>query len=182
MEFIKTEIEGLTLVKPRVFEDDRGHFFESYNQESMKEGDINCNFIQDNQSYSCYGTIRGMHLQTGEYAQSKLVRVIKGAVLDVVADVRPQSTTFGKWFSVKLTDSNYQQLFIPKGMAHGFAVLSQDAIFQYKVDNYYHQLSESGFKFDDPELNIDWLLPINERITSSKDQKLPSFSDFRNSL
>ena len=182
MEFIKTDIEGLILVKPTVFDDDRGYFYESYNEKIYKAGGITCDFLQDNQSYSTYGTIRGFHIQRGEHAQAKLVRVVKGRVLDVAVDVRKDSPTFGKWFSVLLTDENHKQLFIPRGFAHGFSVLSKDAIFQYKVDNYYDDKSEAGFQYNDPELGIDWLTPENKISISAKDKKLPSFKDFKDSL
>ena len=179
MEFQKLDLDGLTLITPRLFNDSRGYFFESYNRNAFTNAGIDTEFIQDNQSFSTYGTIRGMHLQLGEHAQAKLVRVVVGEVLDIVVDIRKESKTFGKSYSVILTADNQKQLFIPRGFAHGFAVLSQEAIFQYKVDNFYNKDSESGFKFDDSSLQLDWQLPFESFTVSDKDKMLPSFDEFK---
>lgn len=178
MKITKTQIEGVVIIEPRVFEDNRGYFFESYNEENMKEAGLNYNFIQDNQSKSGYGTIRGLHLQKGEHAQAKLVRVLKGKVLDVAVDCRKNSPTFGKHVAVELSEDNNRQLLIPRGFAHGFAVLSEEAIFAYKCDNKYCKESEAGLKFDDENLNINWQISPEEAILSEKDKVLPTFEEF----
>ncbi|PIK14714.1 dTDP-4-dehydrorhamnose 3,5-epimerase [Halobacteriovorax sp. JY17] len=177
-----TFIKDLVIFTPRVFEDERGHFFESYNEKSFLENGITTKFVQDNQSFSTYGTLRGMHLQRGDHAQAKLVRVTKGEVLDVAVDLRPDSATFGKYLSVKLSEENHKQIFIPRGFAHGFVVLSKEAIFQYKVDNYYNKESEAGFIFNDPSIAIDWLIPESDISLSEKDQILPSFNGLKERL
>ena len=177
MNFIKTDIEGLVVVEPRVFEDDRGYFFESYNENEFIKNGINCKFVQDNQSKSTYGVIRGMHSQQGEHAQAKLVRVLKGEVLDVVVDIRKNSATFGKIFSIKLTAENKKQLFIPRGFLHGFAVLSEEAIFTYKCDNFYCKESEFGVRYNDPDLNIDWKIQKDKIIASEKDKTSHFFKE-----
>ncbi|MDR1338814.1 MAG: dTDP-4-dehydrorhamnose 3,5-epimerase, partial [Prevotellaceae bacterium] len=159
MEFVKTFIEGAFLLKPKVFEDSRGYFFESFNRVEFEKNVGAVNFIQDNESKSSAGVLRGLHFQKGEYAQAKLVRVIKGAVLDVIVDIRPASPTFGKYFSVELSEQNKLQLFLPRGMAHGFLVLEDETIFSYKVDNLYSPENESGILFDDPSLAVDWKFP-----------------------
>ena len=178
MGFIKTPIEDLLVFVPSVLEDSRGYFYESFNKKLFLEAGINCQFIQDNQSFSRFGTIRGIHLQTGEHAQAKLVRVIQGEVLDISVDLRPNSPTFGKVFSIILSDKNHKQLFIPKGFGHGFSVLSETAIFFYKCDNFYNKESESGIIYNDIDLNIDWKISEDKALVSDKDLKLKSFKDF----
>ena len=177
MNVEKTPIEDLLVITPRVFSDERGYFFESYNQKAFKEHGINANFVQDNQSYSTFGTLRGMHLQLGEHAQAKLVRVVKGEVLDVAVDLRENSPTFKKYFSVTLSEENGKQLFVPRGFAHGFVVLSKEAIFQYKVDNFYNKESESGFIYNDKEIGIEWKINEDDIQLSKKDELLPSFKE-----
>jgi dTDP-4-dehydrorhamnose 3,5-epimerase len=177
MEFEEVFIKGAFLLKPKVFGDSRGYFFESFNKKEFEEYISGVNFVQDNESKSSTGVLRGLHFQKGEYAQAKLVRVIKGAVLDVIVDIRPDSSTFGKHFSVELTGKNKLQLFLPRGMAHGFVVLEDDTIFAYKVDNVYSPENESGIIYDDPYLSIDWQLPESSLILSEKDKKLPQFKE-----
>lgn len=178
MEFHKTEIEGVYIIEPRVFADQRGYFFESFRQ---SEFDANVGghteFIQDNESKSSYGVLRGLHYQKGEYSQAKLVRVIKGRVLDVAVDIRKSSPTFGKYVMVELSEENKKQFFIPRGFAHGFLVLSDEAIFTYKVDNQYAPQSEAGIRFDDPEIGIEWPIDHNDILTSEKDNKAPWLKD-----
>ena len=156
MNIIKTAIEGLVIIEPRLFQDDRGYFFESFNQGEFESKVCQTTFVQDNESKSSYGVIRGLHFQKPPFAQSKLVRVIKGAVLDVAVDIRKGSPTFGKHVSVELTEDNHRQFFIPRGFAHGFSVLSEDAIFQYKCDNFYHPEAEGTIAWNDPELGVKW--------------------------
>ncbi|MBR1769932.1 MAG: dTDP-4-dehydrorhamnose 3,5-epimerase [Bacteroidales bacterium] len=182
MNVIKTEIEGLLIIEPKVFEDARGYFFESYSKREFDSliGDIN--FVQDNESKSTYGVVRGLHFQTGAHAQSKLVRVVSGKVLDVVVDLRDNSETFGKHFAVELSSENHRQFFIPKGFAHGFSVLSENVIFQYKCDTFYCKESEDAIAWNDAELNIDWKLPLNDIILSEKDSHNPSFRDYRTKI
>lgn len=175
MEIIKTSIEGLVIIEPKVFEDERGYFMESYKESFIKENFPEIDFIQDNESKSTYGVIRGLHFQKPPFEQTKLVRVIEGEVLDVAVDIRQNSSTFGKWESVILSGKNKKQFFIPKGFAHGFSVLSQNAIVQYKVDNIYNPESETGIKFDDPRFNINWEIPSNLQIVSKKDMEQPIF-------
>ena len=177
MNFIKTKIEDVIIVEPRIFNDERGYFFESYNQKAFKEGGIDCNFVQDNQSKSSYGVIRGLHCQLGEHAQAKLVRVLQGKVLDVAVDIRRGSPTFGRHVAVELSDENQRQLFIPRGFLHGFSVLSETAVFSYKVDNFYCKESEFGIRYDAPEFNIDWQIPQDKVITSEKDRIAHSLND-----
>ena len=177
MNFIKTEIDGVIIVEPRVFNDERGYFFESYNQQEFAKNGIDCNFVQDNQSKSSFGVIRGLHCQTGEFCQAKLVRVLQGKVLDVAVDVRHNSKTFGKHVAVELSSDNQRQLFIPRGFLHGFSVLSDTAIFAYKVDNFYNKASEWGMRFDAPEFNIDWKVPKDQVVTSEKDRIGHSLKD-----
>jgi dTDP-4-dehydrorhamnose 3,5-epimerase len=174
----ETPLRGCYIIEPTVFEDQRGYFFESFNQKKFKDtiGET-VNFVQDNESLSSKGVLRGLHYQTGEYAQAKLVRVIKGNVLDVAVDIRKDSKTYGQQFSIELSEANKKQLFIPKGFAHGFIVLSNTAIFSYKCDNYYNKESEGGIIYNDETLNIDWQLPENEMIISEKDQVLPTFEN-----
>ncbi len=178
MTITPTPLEGCFVISPRIFNDDRGYFFESYNAQKFNDAvGAEINFVQDNQSFSTKGVLRGLHLQKGEHAQSKLVRVTLGEVLDVAVDVRKKSKTFGQFFSVVLSDVNHEQFFIPKGFAHGFVVLSDTAIFQYKCDNYYNKDSEAGIHYADPSLGIDWGLPDNELIVSGKDKELPFLKD-----
>lgn len=177
MNFIKTKIKDVIIVEPRIFNDERGYFFESYNQKAFKAGGIDCNFVQDNQSKSSYGVIRGLHCQLGEHAQAKLVRVLQGKVLDVAVDIRRNSPTFGQYVAVELSDENQRQLFIPRGFLHGFSVLSETAVFSYKVDNFYCKESEFGIRYDAPEFNIDWQIPKDKVITSEKDRIAYSLND-----
>lgn len=182
MTIEKTHLQDCLLIKPSVFRDERGSFFESYNHAAFqKETGLEIDFVQDNQSISQKGALRGLHLQTGKMAQAKLVRVIKGEILDVAVDLRESSPTFGKVFSVLLSGENNHQLFIPRGFAHGFVTLSETAIFAYKCDNYYDKASESGIIYNDETLNIDWKFPLDKAIVSEKDLKLPTFSEFQNS-
>ena len=176
MEIVKTSIEGLVVIEPRVFEDERGYFMESYKESFIKKNFPNINFIQDNESKSNYGVLRGLHFQKAPFEQTKLVRVVDGEVLDVAVDLRKNSPTYGKWESILLSGENKKQFFIPKGFAHGFVVLSEKAIFSYKVDNVYNKDSDSGIKYDDKDLNINWQIdPKNIKI-SEKDKKLQTLS------
>lgn len=177
MKIVETGIEGLIILEPRVFEDSRGYFFESFNLDIWKKLGINQEFVQDNQSKSLYGVIRGLHYQLGPYSQTKVVRVLQGEVLDVAVDLRKESSTFGKSFSLILSEDNKKQLLVPKGFAHGFAVLSEDAVFYYKVDELYNPQSERGIKYNDTDLDIDWKIPVEKRIISEKDLVMPSFSE-----
>ena len=175
----KTEIEGVFVIEPKVFGDARGYFFESYSARDFAAATgMDVVFQQDNESRSCYGVVRGLHFQKPPYSQAKLVRVVEGTVLDVAVDVRTGSPTYGKHVAVELSADNKRQLFLPKGMAHGFAVLSETAIFQYKCDEYYHPESEGGIAWDDPALNIDWRLPLDKVLLSEKDKHHPLFKDF----
>lgn len=174
-----TFIEGLKIVQPTVFEDARGYFFESYSQKAFNDNGINVEFVQDNQSLSEAGVLRGMHFQNPPYAQGKLVRVIKGAVLDVVVDIRKNSTTYGKYFSIELNEKNKTMLWIPEGFAHGFLTLKDDTIFSYKCTNTYNKTSEGSIRWDDPDIGIDW--NVENPILSEKDKISPLFKDF-NSL
>lgn len=177
MNFIKTELDGVVIVEPRIFGDDRGYFFESYNIAEFEKNGIKNVFVQDNQSKSKYGVVRGLHAQIGEYAQAKLVRVLSGRVLDVAVDIRRDSPTFGKYVAVELSDENQRQLFIPRGFLHGFSVLSETAVFAYKCDNLYHPESEFSIRFDDPQIGIDWRVPADKIITSEKDRAGRSLKD-----
>jgi dTDP-4-dehydrorhamnose 3,5-epimerase len=179
MPIIKTPIKDLLIFEPRVFSDERGYFFESYNQNVFKEAGIDITFVQDNQSFSSYGTIRGLHFQEGEHAQAKLVRVTQGKVLDVAVDLRPDSETFGQSYSIELSAENNKQFLVPRGFAHGFSVLSETAIFQYKVDNFYNQASENGIIYNDSDLNIDWQIPDESIGVSSKDATLGTFKEYK---
>ena len=179
MNVIKTPIEGLVIIEPRLFGDDRGYFFESFNQREFEREIGPVTFVQDNESKSCYGVIRGLHFQKGEHAQSKLVRVVKGAVLDVAVDIRPGSPTYGMHFAVELTGENHLQFFLPRGMAHGFSVLSEEAVFQYKCDNFYCRESEGAIAWDDPDLGIDWRIPKDKVILSEKDSNHPRLRDLK---
>lgn len=173
MKVISTNFEGLYILEPRVFHDDRGFFFESYNANSLKLEGIDIQFVQDNQSQSKFGVLRGLHFQNGEHAQCKLVRVLRGEILDVVVDLREDSATYLQYFSIRLSGDNKQQLLIPRGFAHGFVVLSEIADVLYKCDNFYHPASEGGLKYDDPKLNIDWVLDDEQLIINSKDLVYP---------
>lgn len=176
MKVIETGLKDCFVIEPQVFGDDRGYFFESFNELRFKQKTgIEVMFVQDNQSKSNRGVLRGLHFQQGEFAQAKLVRVIKGKVLDVAVDLRTDSRTYGKSFSVVLSGENKKQLFVPRGFAHGFSVLENDTIFFYKCDNYYNKESEGGIIYNDPTFNIDWMLDENEIILSDKDKVLPKF-------
>ena len=170
MNVIKTKIEGLLILEPRIFEDSRGYFFESFSQREFEEKVRTIEFVQDNESKSSYGVLRGLHFQKPPYAQSKLVCCISGHVLDVAVDIRKGSPTYGKWASCDLTEDNHRQFFIPRGFAHGFSVLSKTAVFQYKCDNFYHPESEGAIAWDDPDLNIDWKVPSSVILLSEKDR------------
>ena len=180
MNLIKTKLDGLVVLKPTVFKDNRGYFMESYNQKNINKLLGNVNFVQDNESESSRGVLRGLHFQKPPYTQAKLVRCLKGSVLDVVLDLRKDSKTCGIFETISLTEENKKQLFIPKGFAHGFIVLSKSAIFSYKVDNYYNPDSESGVLWSDLDLNIDWKINKNEIIVSEKDKNLPTFNEIIN--
>ena len=177
MKIIDTALPEVKILIPRIFEDPRGYFFESWNSARYREAGIDCQWVQDNESSSSYGVLRGLHFQQAPYTQAKLVRVIRGKVLDVAVDIRRNSPTFGKHVAVELSADNHYQLFIPRGFAHGFAVLSEKAIFQYKCDNIYMPSSERGIAPDDPALQIDWQIPAGQRIMSDKDSVLPGFAD-----
>ncbi len=180
MKFIETAISGVIIVEPRIFTDPRGYFFESYNEAEFSRNGITARFIQDNQSKSSYGVIRGLHCQMGEHSQAKLVRVLRGKVLDVAVDIRKDSPTFGKYVSVELSEDNQRQLFIPRHFLHGFAVLSKEAVFAYKVDNIYCKESEFGIAYNDPEIGIDWMVPEDQVITSEKDRLAHNLKDLGN--
>ena len=172
-----TSIQGLVVINPTIYHDERGYFFESYNQAKFQQKGIEYQFIQDNQSFSKRGVIIGLHLQINPYAQAKLVRVLQGEILDVAVDLRKKSPTYGQYFSVVLSSENKKQLMVPHGFAHGFSVLSETASVLYKVDQVYHKESERGIRYDDPTLAIDWQLHPNEIIVSEKDLVLPSFNE-----
>lgn len=178
MEVIKTEIEGVVIVEPKVFKDARGYFFESYSKREFDEKVRPIDFVQDNESCSTKGVMRGLHFQRPPFTQSKLVRCVKGAVLDVAVDIRKGSPTYGKHVAVELTENNHRQFFIPKGFAHGFAVLSEIAVFQYKCDEFYHPEADGGISILDESLGIDWLISPTEAILSEKDTKHPLLKDF----
>lgn len=171
MEFLSTYIDGVFIIKPKVIKDERGYFFESFSEREFNEKIKEIKFVQDNQSKSSYGVVRGLHYQKGEYAQSKLVRCVKGKIIDVAVDIREGSPTFGKHVAVELNDENHLQLFIPRGFAHGFSVLSEEAIVQYKCDNYYHKDSEGGINPFDENINVEWRIPKDKVILSEKDLK-----------
>jgi dTDP-4-dehydrorhamnose 3,5-epimerase len=178
MNFSPTHLAGCFVIEPRVFKDERGYFMESFNQKTFNDGIGNeVNFVQDNQSFSSKGVLRGLHYQTGNHAQAKLVRVLSGEVLDVAVDIRPESNTFGQSVSILLSAENQKQLYIPRGFAHGFLVTSETAIFSYKCDNFYNAASEGGIIFKDPTLNIDWNFPEKDFIISEKDLVLPSLQN-----
>lgn len=173
MEIIKTAIDGLVIIEPCLFKDDRGYFFESFNQKEFEEKVCKTTFVQDNESQSTYGVIRGLHFQKPPFAQSKLVRVIKGAVLDVAVDIRKGSSTFGQHVAVELTEENHRQFFIPKGFAHGFSVLSEEVVFQYKCDEFYHPECEGAIAWNGLDMEINWRIPIDKILLSKKDNIHP---------
>lgn len=177
MEVIKTELEGVVILEPRLFKDDRGYFFESFSQREFDEKVRPVKFVQDNESKSVYGVLRGLHFQKPPFAQSKLVRVIQGAVLDIAVDIRVGSPTYGKHVAVELTAENHRQLFIPRGFAHGFSVLTDEVVFQYKCDNFYAPQSEGAIAWNDPALGIDWRIPEASVILSEKDKHHPLLKD-----
>lgn len=177
MEIIDTTIEGVKIIEPRIFGDARGYFFESFSQREFEEKVCRTTFVQDNESKSIAGVVRGLHFQKPPFTQSKLVRVVRGAVLDVAVDIRKGSPTYGQHVAVELTEDNHRQFFVPRGFAHGFAVLSDEAIFQYKCDNYYAPQSEGAIAWNDPALGIDWRVPTENRILSEKDMHHPLLAD-----
>jgi len=177
MPFTTCPIQGLVIVEPAVFEDSRGHFFESYNEALFKKNGIAAGFVQDNQSHSAYGVIRGLHYQRQPHAQAKLVRVLEGVILDVAVDIRAGSPTYGQHFSIELSAENKKQLFLPEGFAHGFSVLSPVAVVLYKCNAFYNKGSEGGIIYNDPALNIDWRLKPGDAIVSEKDLQLPAFEN-----
>ncbi|RPD50712.1 dTDP-4-dehydrorhamnose 3,5-epimerase [Paracnuella aquatica] len=177
MLFETCAIPGLVIVTPKLFQDSRGYFFESYNRKPFVENGITADFVQDNQSRSTYGVIRGLHYQRHPFAQAKLVRVLQGTILDVAVDIREGSPTFGQHFAIELSDENCKQLYLPAGFSHGFSVLSETAVVSYKCDQYYNKESEGGIRFDDPALGIDWWVPTANAIVSDKDLLLPVLSE-----
>jgi dTDP-4-dehydrorhamnose 3,5-epimerase len=179
MPFHNTDFEGLVVFEPRVFNDERGYFYESYNEQTFQAAGVAAKFVQDNQARSTFGVLRGLHYQVGANAQAKLVRVVQGRVLDVVVDLRAESATFGRSYSIELTDSNHLQLFVPRGFAHGYVVLSETAEFVYKCDNFYSKADEGGLFYADPALKIDWKIDLSEAIVSEKDLILPNFGAHR---
>ena len=179
MKFIKTEIDGVVIVEPHVFADARGYFMETYNADEFAANGIPNVFVQDNQSMSSYGVVRGLHCQLGDKAQAKLVRVLQGKVLDVAVDARPDSPTFGKHVAVELSAENQRQLFIPRGFLHGFSVLSETAIFAYKCDNLYCKEAEFGIRYDDPEIGVNWRVPTEKITTSEKDRLANKLKDLK---
>lgn len=178
MEIIKTAIDGVVIVKPRIFNDARGYFFESYSAQAYQEAGITADFVQDNESSSTKGVMRGLHFQRPPFTQAKLVRCVRGAVLDVAVDIRKGSPTYGQHVAVELTEDNHLQFFVPRGFAHGFAVLSDVAVFQYKCDNYYAPQADGGISILDTSLGIDWRIPIADAVLSEKDTKHPLLKDF----
>ena len=177
MEIIETPIKDLLIIKPAVFADARGFFMETFNEKRYQEAGITQRFVQDNQSKSSYGVVRGLHFQHSPYSQAKLVSVTVGKVWDVAVDLRSDSATYGQWYGVELTDENHYQFLIPRGFAHGFSVLSSTAIFSYKCDNFYNPAADGGILFNDPDLNIDWKIPAEKMILSEKDKKHPFLKD-----
>lgn len=173
MNVLHTEIDGVVIIEPKVFGDERGYFFESFSEKIFREKVCVTRFVQDNESKSRYGVLRGLHFQKGKYAQSKLVRVIKGCVLDVAVDIRKGSPTFGRHIAIELTGENKRQFFVPRGFAHGFVVLSDEVVFQYKCDNYYAPQEEGAIAWNDPDLGIDWKIPAEKILLSEKDKKHP---------
>ena len=178
MDVIKTAIEGVVIIEPKVFKDARGYFFESFSQREFEEKVRKINFVQDNESMSSYGVMRGLHFQRPPFTQSKLVRCVRGAVLDVAVDIRKGNPTYGQHVAVELTEDNHRQFFIPKGFAHGFAVLSETAVFQYKCDEFYHPEADGGISILDESLGIDWRIPADKAILSDKDLRHPRLAEF----
>ena len=179
MNIIETEIQGVCIIEPKVFGDSRGYFFESFSKKEFESKVGPVEFVQDNESKSCYGVVRGLHFQKPPHAQAKLVRVVKGKVLDVAVDLRKDSPTYGRHVAVELSEDNHRQVFIPKGFAHGFSVLSEEAVFQYKCDDYYAPETEGAVAWNDPELNIDWRIPADKMILSEKDKRHPELKDLK---
>ena len=177
MNYIKTELDGVYIIEPKLFGDNRGYFFESFRQDEFEKNILKTTFVQDNESKSSYGVLRGLHFQKPPYTQSKLIRVVSGKVLDVAVDIRKYSSSFGKHICVELSEENYRQFFIPRGFAHGFVVLSPEAVFQYKCDNYYAPESEGAIIWNDSTLAIDWKIPAKDIILSEKDKHHPTFKD-----
>lgn len=182
MPFTTTDFPGLLIFEPLVHKDDRGYFFESYNEQIFRQQGIDSHFVQDNQSFSCYGVIRGLHYQLEPHAQTKLIRVLKGKILDVALDLRKGSPTFGRHMGMILSEDNKRQFFIPRGFAHGFSVLSETAEVSYKCDGFYNKASEGGIRYDDPALGIDWQIPADKALISPKDAVLPLFADCHNTF
>lgn len=178
MEIIKTKLDGVVIIEPKIFRDSRGYFFESFSQREFEEKVCKINFVQDNESMSSYGVMRGLHFQRPPFTQAKLVRCVKGAVLDVAVDIRKDSPTYGQHVAVELSEDNHYQMFIPHGFAHGFSVLSETAVFQYKCDQFYHPESDAGISIMDKSLGIDWRIPADKAILSDKDTRHPLFKDF----
>lgn len=178
MKIKESPLKDCYIIEPTIFNDDRGYFYEKFNEKKFEElTGLNGHFVQDNISKSSYGVLRGLHLQKAEHAQAKLVSCLEGCVYDVAVDLRENSPTFGKWFGIELSDENKLQFYVPRGFGHGFSVLSETAIFSYKCDNFYNKESEGGVLWNDPELNIDWKLPLDEIILSEKDKTQPKFSE-----
>ncbi len=177
MKIIKTDIEGVVLLEPDIYGDERGYFFEAYSQRRFDEEVCPVRFVQENESKSFYGVVRGLHYQCGEAAQAKLVSVVSGCVLDVAVDIRRGSPTFGRYVAVELSAENKHQMFVPRGFAHGFAVLSNEALFQYRCDNYYAPSEERGIAWDDPEIGIDWKVPVDKILLSAKDRLNPTLAE-----
>ena len=178
MEVIETKIEGVVIIEPKVFKDARGYFFESFSQREFEEKVRKINFVQDNESFSSYGVMRGLHFQRPPFTQSKLVRCVKGRVLDVAVDIRKGSPTYGRYVAVELSEENHRQFFVPRGFAHGFAVLSETALFQYKCDNFYAPEADGGISIQDDTLGIDWQIPLEKALLSEKDLKHPCLKEF----
>jgi dTDP-4-dehydrorhamnose 3,5-epimerase len=179
MEILKTDIEDLFILEPKIFSDNRGYFYESYNKNNFIKKGLHYDFIQDNESFSSYGTIRGLHIQVGEFSQAKLIKVVKGSIIDVVVDLRVNSKTFGKHFTIKLSEENKKQLLIPRNFAHGFSVISENAIVSYKIDNLYNKESECSILYNDNNLNIDWEVEKKYHIVSDKDLSGITFEYFK---
>ena len=182
MNVLRTDIEGLVIIEPKVHGDERGYFFESFSERDFAAGVAETSFVQDNESRSVYGVVRGLHFQRPPHSQAKLVRVVKGRVLDVAVDLRKDSPTFGRHVAVELSEENHRQVFLPKGFAHGFSVLSEEAVFQYKCDDYYAPECEGAVAWDDPDLCIDWKVPADKVLLSEKDRRHPRLKDIIDSL
>lgn len=182
MPFIQTDFPGLLIFEPTVYEDSRGYFFESYNQKTCRDANVNTVFVQDNQAKSVYGVIRGMHYQLNPHAQTKFIRALSGTILDAVVDLRKGSPTYGKHFAIELSAENKRQLYIPQGFAHGYSVLSETAEVFYKCDEFYNKETEAGIQFYDPALNIDWRIPADKQIISDKDKLHPTFENCKNNF